>query len=404
VPALQGSCNPRTLRDVLEGLVDGWRRLFASPPSVPSESDLGGQIQWAVDRRLGRGDYLALPAVGRARQLIISTIAQLEPVAYRDGVAMADQPAIVTRPSPGLTRYEWLAQIASSLVDAGDAILWLPKTGRNAEGWPDLAVVIPPNDVHVEWAQEPITRKYQWRDRELVEGTDVLHIALDRGPGELRGHSVFDRYADALNRIMGTELYAADWFDTGAVPDTVLRFSGSMTDAEAETVKNRWIANHSNRAPAVLPAGWDLTATGSNPQDSQLLESRGRGDVEVARMFGIVPAELLLVAISGSSLTYQNVSGMLDTLIRVTVQPTYLSAIEEGLSDLLPRTQVVRFSFDELYRLREPEAINTYAAALAAGIYDLAEVRARLGQPASSNPQTPPALRPTRTVAAEAIG
>jgi HK97 family phage portal protein len=304
----------------------------------------------------------------------------------------------VTRPAPGITRYEWLAQIAGSLIDHGDAILWLPRTGRNAEGWPDVAVVLPPDEVHVEWAVRPITRKYQWQERELLEGSDVLHIAIGRGPGELRGRSVLEQYADALNRILGTELYAADWFDTGAVPDTVLKFSGSMTDAEAETVKARWVSNHRDRAPAVLPAGWDLTATGADPSASQLLESRARGDVEVARMFGIVPAELLLVTVNGSSLTYQNVTGMLDTLIKVTLQPLYVSPIEEGLSDLLPRTQVIRFSYDELRRLAEPEAVNTYAAAIAAGIYDVPEVRAKLGQPASSNPQIPPALRPTRTV------
>jgi HK97 family phage portal protein len=381
---------------VFEGMIDGWRRLM-SPRSVPSESDLGGQIAWEVDRRLGRGDYLSLPAVGRARALLISTIAQLEPVAYRDGIAMPDQPAIVRRPAPGITRYEWLAQIAGQLIDEGDAIIWLPRTGRNAEGWPDVGVVLPAGEVHVEWAQRPITRKYQWADRELVEGTDILHIATGRGPGELRGRSVFSQYQDALDRIIGTELYAADWFDNAAAPDVALKFSGSLTDGEATAAKRKWIANHRDRSPAVLSAGWDLTAVGADPQASQLLESRSRGDVEVARMFGIVPAELLLVALAGSSLTYQNVVGMLDTLVRVTLQPTYLSPIEEGLSDLLPRTQVVRFSFDELRRLAEPDAIATYAAALSAGIYDVPEIRRRLGQPATSNPQIPPALQPTRT-------
>ena len=370
-----------------------------SPAIAPSESDLPGQIEWAVDRRLGRADYLGLPAVGRARQLLISSIAQLEPVAYRGGVAMDSQPAVVTRPQPGITRYEWLAQIAGSLIDDGDAILWLPQTGRNAEGWPDVAVVLPAGDVHVEWASKPITRRYSWQGRDLVEGRDVLHIAAGRMPGELRGRSIFDQYADALGRVMGAELYADDWFDTGAVPDVTLKFSGSITDGEAQTVKTKWIENHRDHSPAVLGAGWDLHETGVDPAKSQLLETRARGDQEVARMFGIVPAELLLVTLTSSSLTYQNVAAMLDTLVRVTLQPTYLSPIEEGLSDLLPRTQVVRFSFDELRRLAEPEAVQTYAAAIAAGIYDVPEVRARLGKPARSDPQIPPALQPTRTAA-----
>lgn len=386
---------------MFEGLREGWRRLTAAPLGRPSESDLQGQIDWAVDRRIGLGDYHALPAVGRARELIVSTIAQLEPVAYRDGIAMEDQPAVVTRPAPGITRYEWLAQIASSMIDSGDAFLWLPASGRNAEGWPDVAVVLPADDVHVEWAQRPITRKYQWADRELVEGRDVLHIAAGRVAGELRGRSLFDRYADALDRILGTELYAADWFGTGGVPDVTLKFSGSITDDEARTVKQKWIENHKDHSPAVLGAGWDLDKTGADPTSSQLLESRSRGDTEVARIFGIVPPELLLLALTGSSLTYQNVSAMLDTLVRVTVQPLYLSPIEESLSDLLPRTQVVRFSVDELRRLAEPDAINTYKTAIEAGIYDLPEIRRKLGQPPTSNPQIPPALRPTRVVQSE---
>jgi HK97 family phage portal protein len=381
---------------VFEGLKNAWDRFTAMPTSAPSESDLGGQIQWEVDRRLGAADYLGLPSVGRARQLLISSIAQLEPVAYRGGVAMDSQPAVVTRPQPGITRYEWLAQIASSLIDDGDAFLWLPATGRNAEGWPDVAVVLPADDVQVEWATQPITRRYHWQDRELIEGRDVLHIAANRRAGELRGRSIFDQYADALARVMGTELYAADWFDTGAVPDVTLKFSGSLTDTEAAAAKARWVANHRDHSPGVLGAGWDLSATGTDPSSSQLLESRGRGDQDVARMFGIVPAELLLVSLNSSSLTYQNVAAMLDTLVRVTLQPAYLSPIEEGLSDLLPRTQVIRFSFDELRRLAEPEAVATYAAAIAAGIYDVPEVRAKLGQPPTSNPQIPPSLKPTQ--------
>jgi HK97 family phage portal protein len=381
----------------VDGLRAGFRRFAAGMPATPSESDLPGQIDWAVDRRLGAADYLGIPAVGRARQLLITGIAQLEPVAFRGGVAMDSQPAVVTRPQPGITRYEWLAQIGASLIDEGDAFLWLPATGKNAEGWPDVAVVLPAGDVSVTWATRPITRAYSWAGRELVEGRDVLHIAAGRLAGELRGRSIFNQYQDALARVLGTELYAADWFDTGSVPDVVLKFAGSLNDVEADAVKARWVANHRDHSPAVVPQGWDVASLGADPASSQLLESRSRGDLEVGRMFGIVPAELLLVELASSTLTYQNVEQMLDTLVRVTLQPVYLSPIEESLSDLLPRTQVVRFSFDELRRLAEPEAITTYAAAIGAGIYDLPEVRRKLGQPVTSNPQIPPALQPTRT-------
>lgn len=388
---------------MLDALRAGFRR-FAGPG--PSESDLGGQIDWAVDRRLGTADYLALPSVARARDLIISTVAQLEPVAYRGGVPMPNQPAIITRPSPG-PRYEWLAQVAAGLVDHGDAYLWLPTSGRNAEGWPDTAYVLPNDEVQVSWADPTsrLARSYRWRDRDLTEGYDVRHIALRRLPGELHGHSPFETNADALDRILGTELYAADYFDTGAVPDVTLKYAGPLSDGEADTVKTRWVANHRDHSPGVLPGGWDIASTGIDPERSQLLELRMRGDVEVARLFGIVPAELLLVYVSGSSLTYQNVAAMLDTFVRVTVQPQYLSPIEEALSDLVPRTQVVRFSFDELFRLAEPDRIGTEAAAIAAGIYTLPEVRASHGRPVVpiDPPTVPPALLPTPTPDAQEV-
>ena len=93
----------------------------------------------------------------------------------------------------------------------------------------------------------------------------------------------------------------------------------------------------------MVGAGWDVQEMSGNPESSQLLETRRNGVLEVARIFGIVPADLLLVELNGSSLTYQNIAGMLDTFMRVTGQPEYLAPIEAGLSDLVPSTQAVRF-------------------------------------------------------------
>lgn len=389
---------------MLDALRTGWRSLFTPYSAGPSESDLAGQITWEVDRRLGRADVAALPAVVRARELIVTEAAQLEPVAYRDGYAMTEQPAVMKRPAPGMTRYEWVNQIVGSLIDEGDAILWLPSSGRNAEGWPDVAIPLPVGEVQIEWSSTPFVRDYHWRGRQLFEGRDLLHIALGRQPGELRGHSPLDECADALYRVLGTELYAADYFTAGAVPDVVLKYAGSMTNAEADRVKARWVANHRDRSPAVLQQGWDFSMAGADPQTSQLLESRNRGDVEVARVLGIVPAELLLVALAGSSMTYQNVAQMLDTFVRVTVGPKYLALIEESFGDLLPRSQAVRFSTSELFRLAEAERITTEATAIAAGIYTLPEVRRNHGLPPTSAPAIPPALQPTGVPPAPSVG
>jgi phage portal protein BeeE len=213
--------------------------------------------------------------------------------------------------------------------------------------------------------------------------------------------SKFQTNADALDRILAAEYYAADWFSNGAVPSVTLKFAGPMNAKEAGDAKARWVENHRDHSPGVLSQGWDLVETGGNPESSQLLETRRLGALEVARIFGIVPAELLLVELGGSSLTYQNIAGMLDTFVRVTGQPEYLAPIEAGMSDLVPSTQAVRFDLAELFRLGEADRITSEAAAITAGIYTLPEVRRGHGLPVESTPRIPAELAPTPRIPLE---
>jgi Phage portal protein len=387
---------------VLEGFASAWRRFWLPRPS---ESDLEGRIAYEqASRELGLGDYQSIPAVARARYLITSLVAELELVAWRDGYPMTEQPRVVIRPQPGATRDAFLGTIAGELFDHSSAFVWLPETGRNAAGYPDTAVVLPFDRVAVSWDETGLFRRYRDTHRgvELIPGQTLLHIeSPGRRPGELLVPSKFQTNADALDRILAAEYYAADWFSNGAVPSVTLKFAGPMNKKEAGEAKAQWVENHRDHSPGVLSQGWDLVETGGNPESSQLLETRRLGALEVARIFGIVPAELLLVELGGSSLTYQNIAGMLDTFVRVTGQPEYLAPIEAGMSDLVPSTQAVRFDLAELFRLGEADRITSEAAAIDAGIYTLPEVRRGHGLPVESTPRIPAELAPTPLIPLE---
>jgi len=377
------------------GLWEGLRHWARA--GYPSESDLGGQIQYAVDsRELGLSDYLSIPAVFRARQLIISIVAQLEPVAFRDGYPLAVQPMVLTRPAPEITRQEYLAQLVGSLVDHGTAVLWQPATGRGADGRAEVSVVLPFDEVHVEWSDSSrLSRRVHWAERELVVGRDVLLVTIGRKPGELVGVSPLRAMEDALARILTAEIYAGDWFETGAVPSVTLKYDGTLTDAGADNVKAKWVENHRDHSPAVLPKGWDLKETGTDPGSSQLLETRKYGDLQVARGLGIFPAELLLAELGGSSLTYQNVAEALMTFARVTLQPVYIAPIEEALSDLLPGTQAVRMNTSELERLGTSGRWNAYATGLGAGFITPEQVDRWEGWQRDAPLPIPPPFAPT---------
>jgi phage portal protein BeeE len=168
-----------------------------------------------------------------------------------------------------------------------------------------------------------------------------------------------------------------------------------LTDAGAADVKARWIENHRDHSPAVLPKGWDLKETGADPGSSQLLETRQYGALEVARGLGIFPAELLLAELGGSSLTYQNIAEALMTFARVTLQPVYMAPMEEGLSDLLPGTQAVRLNTSELERLGTAARWTAYAGALASGFVTTEQIDRWEGWMRAEPPPLPPPLAPT---------
>jgi hypothetical protein len=117
------------------GIADALRGFWRARPS--ESAPLEDQIAWqGLERRLGIGDYLSIPAVARARQLITSLVSMLEPVSWRGGYPLPteEQPRILERPQAEITRKEWLAQLTASLVDHGNAYLWIPESGHRASG------------------------------------------------------------------------------------------------------------------------------------------------------------------------------------------------------------------------------------------------------------------------------
>jgi len=383
-------------------LRDSLRSWFARP----SDSDLGGQIEYAVrSRELGLADYLSIPAVARARQLIVSLVAELEPLAYADGYELQAQPAVLRRPAPEITRQEWLGMLAGSLFDRGNAALWHPASSRNSAGWPELAIVLPWDECNVTWSDSSrMARRVHWAGRDLVPGRDVTLVSIGRRAGELEGHSPLASIEDALARILAAELYAGDWFENGAVPSVTLKYDGVLTDLGAQAVKDRYVENHRDHSPAVLPKGWDLKETSGDPGSSQLLETRAYGALEVARGLGIFPAELLLAELGGSSLTYQNVADALMTFARVTLQPVYLAPIEEALSELVPSTQAVRMNTSELERLGTAARWNSYAVGLGAGFITPEQIDRWEGWNRAAPLPIPAPLAPTPAAPAPVAG
>lgn len=319
-------------------------------------------------------EALRLPAVNRGVALICSTAAQFNALAYRDGQVASVQPRIVVKPDYFNSRYDFIYQTVYGLVTKGNAF-WKMGDFDPESGKPRTAMVVDPADVSVQWDERRILPVYTWRGVPMARNRDIKHISIGRRPGELLGRGPLGESLDALSVVADAEDFASGFFESGGIPMTVLKAIASLAPGEAEEAKRQYMAGRVYGEPAVMSQGWELMFPSTDPQKAQMQEARAYGATIVARLLGI-PAPLLHVETSGSTIVYQNTASAIENLTKVTVQPQYLAPIEQAWSDLVPSTQVVRFDLGELMRTDINGRMEVYKNAIDSGIMTAQEARA----------------------------
>jgi HK97 family phage portal protein len=374
----------------------------------PALEALGGGIEGSyIDAVLAglTGDYLglqAIPAVNRAVTFIRSACASMPPVAYRDGYPMSEQPKLLKEPSSFSTRYDFIGDTVSSMVEAGEAFWWVPETTRDYDGYPTELMVVPANEVQIEWDENRLVRQYTWRGRRMKahagRATDFIHIPLNRRSTELHGRTWLKDCAASFATMLTAERYAADFYVSAAIPSGVIKVPITISDGDAKKLKQQFMEGQRTRTPAVLSGGIDYAATQTNPYEAQLIDTRRFGVTEVARASGI-PASILLVEMQGAFDVYTNLEAVYEEACRSTLFPSYLNPIEAALSRLLPRSQTVRFSARELLRLSEKARWDVYKVGIETGVILPEEARLSEALPpnltATGKPELPPEFAPT---------
>jgi phage portal protein BeeE len=362
-----------------------------SPGPIVRGNTIETQIEAAIADRVASftlADALELPSIVRGRALISSLGALMVPQLIRDGVPADEQPRIVRRPDPFATRGDFVARTLTGLVDHGEAFWRIGD--RDQDGYCRFATVLVRDQVTVSWDERQWQRKYQWRGQDLVHGQDIIHVAIDMAPGDLHGHGPLspDRGLPALATAYKAELYAATFYGSGGVPETVLKTAAKLGAVEAEALAQQWADARARGQltgrPAVASGGVDPVFPGMDPEKAQLQATRDYGNTVAARLLGI-PAALLHVATSGASITYANAQAAVDELVKATLVPLYLAPVEAWWSDLVPRTSAVRFQLGELVRADIVTRWQVYTAAHAMDALSPEEARQLEGWGAAVN-------------------
>lgn len=338
---------------------------FYDPNAIPPPGiEAGSAAGLAVTQRTS----LQLSAVWACVNLISSTVASLPWACVRedDGVLTEAKPQMswVRQPHPGMTRMDWLTQVAISMLLHGQFYALVVQ--RDGLGFPmSLLPMDPANVWPLETSVAGIT---SYRTAVTVlQAEDVVHVRNLSLPGSFVGMSAIDYGRTVFGLGLAADDYGSRYFSEGTSPSGILASDEDLDPADARQLQIDWEINHNRRSrrPAMLTGGLKWQPLAVRPDEAQFLETRNFNAVDISRFFGVPPH--LIGAVDkttswGSGIEEQTL-GFLTFNLR-----SFLSRIEEGLLPYVPRTQTLLFDVAGLMRGRTTERYQGYRIGLGANV------------------------------------
>jgi phage portal protein BeeE len=330
---------------------------------------------------------LGLSAVWRCINLIADSISDLP---WREWTGAEAAPVelpisrLVRRPMATMTRREWTARVVATEC-LYNTVYLLHTGGWDSEGVPWSLMPIPPAAIMPVTPSDPwgLTNPTQYLVGGEEIGVEYLSI-IRRAPYP----GISDQAAGILNvarsqfqAYLAADTHLARYWINGGPTITQITAPMSITNTEAETMRDRWVSARQNAngasSPVVLGAGFEAKPFGADPTTDSAVEARREIVADIGRYFG-VPSRILN-APAGDSETYANVENDATDLWRYTLRG-YAGPIEDAISELLPGDYHVgrRMRFDPVRYLQGDlqSRAQAYPMLVNAGILTIDEARA----------------------------
>ena len=190
----------------------------------------------------------------------------------------------------------------------------------------------------------------------------------------LCGVSVVGYGANVFGSAMAADRAANNTFNKGLQPTTVWKFPTTLRPDQRADAREaiETISGAVNAGkPAILEAGMDVDTIGINPNDAQLLESRGFSVEEICRWFRVPP---FMVGHSEKSTSWgTGIEQQMIGFLTFTLAP-WLRRIEQAISkDLLSPSERLRyfpkFNVEGLLRADTAARAAFYTAMVSNGIF-----------------------------------
>lgn len=372
---------------------DWW---YGESRAAEPEAPLSGVIPPPRDasaRAVTTSDATSLSAVYRALTIIETAVKQLSLDAYRGSDLVVPEPAVVRAPNVDDSRGVFFAMTTMSLATTGNAY-WL--VDRDSSARVNNLTVLNPHEVDPAIDGRGHVTGYQYQGRTLRKDA-VRHLKLMRLPGRAKGLGPIQAAQAELRGALDTQSYGANWFQNSGLPaGGYWTTKDTLNPISAETYRDSITKATSNREGAPFVGnGLELKPFALSPEDAMWIEARKFDTTAIARLFG-VPASLMLAVLDGAPQSYQNVSQEWTAFVRFGLM-TYLSEIEDALSELLPRGQRARFNVEGLLRADTLSRYQAHQLGIQSGWLLKSEARAIEGLAPVSGIDDAPAPAPAPT-------
>jgi len=304
----------------------GYESPWASPNHLaPVDTSAAKRSDRAVSRSLA----MSVPALSRARRLIVGSIARLPLHATRAGERLDDQPRFLSRTDGPVSPFHRMLWTVDDIMFYGWS-LW--AVDRDTEGRVIAADRVPIDRWAFDAGGGVTYDSAPVDDRSVILIPGVDEGIINTGARSIRYAATLDAAADkaAHNPIAHTELHqvAGEPLNREQISDLV----------------NGWIAARRAEGGAVSYTNSSIEVKTHGSYESHLLtEGRQGAALDIARVTGI-PAIMLDAAASDGTMSYSNVDARNTEFIDFCLAPLMSSITARlGMDDVVPRGVAVEF-------------------------------------------------------------
>lgn len=263
-------------------------------------------------------------------------------------------PPIITNPSTIASPLDWRYQIIVSWLRDGNAWGLVTKTTADMS-YPTRIELIAHQKVHPQVTDRNVLFFIDGVQHDLWPLGDLWHVPAYTMPGFLLGLSPIAYHATSIGVGIAAEKFGADFFQDGGHPSAIIGVEGTPTDEQAKTLKEKLLnLTRGNRELLVMSKATSYQPLQVNPNDSQFLDAMKYSVEQICRVYGEDPADYGASGGAGStSLTYANRSDA--DLARFKRRQFWVTKLQNVLTDLLPRPQVVRLNTSSALMMTDAE-------------------------------------------------